>query len=129
MIKDFIDAHRETETEYRVEFFTDRDGGCSFPCDKEGNPQFDKMTDAAKENYKKCMQNPDKFPYCWNEVHKLTWSYTEPASGTCKCGTRIELYNQYHGACECPECGQWYNLFGQELVPPEYWMEDIEPDV
>jgi hypothetical protein len=24
----------------------------------------------------------------------------------------------------CEKCGQWYNLFGQALVDPEYWEDD-----
>lgn len=35
-----------------------------------------------------------------------------------------ELVNQYQGACPCPKCGQWYNLFGQELINPQYWEEE-----
>ena len=37
---------------------------------------------------------------------------------------KIEMYNAYMGACECPCCGQWYNLFGQSLIDPKYWYED-----
>lgn len=29
------------------------------------------------------------------------------------------------GACEWPTCGQWYNLFGQKLLPPDRWEEDF----
>ncbi|MDR0818763.1 MAG: hypothetical protein LBN43_04235 [Oscillospiraceae bacterium] len=46
------------------------------------------------------------------------------AVGVCRCGEHVELHDQYMGACECPKCGQWYNLIGDELVPPEYWEED-----
>ena len=31
------------------------------------------------------------------------------------------------GAFECA-CGQWYNMFGQELNPPEDWEEPLEED-
>lgn len=44
-----------------------------------------------------------------------------PATGVCKCGNRITLQNEYMGACECPYCGRWYNLFGQELNHPDTW--------
>jgi hypothetical protein len=27
------------------------------------------------------------------------------------------------GACQCENCGQWYNIFGQELIDPEYWED------
>ena len=36
----------------------------------------------------------------------------------------VELWDQYYGACQCPECGKWYNLFGQSLLPPDCWEED-----
>lgn len=49
--------------------------------------------------------------------------YREPNSGVCHCGHRIELYNEYLGACECPYCGQWWNIFGQELKPVEQWKD------
>ena len=34
-----------------------------------------------------------------------------------------KLFNQYLGACECPKCGQWYNLSGQELNPVNTWSQ------
>ena len=36
----------------------------------------------------------------------------------------VYLYDRYRAACQCPKCGRWYNLFGQELLPPEMWEED-----
>jgi hypothetical protein len=48
-----------------------------------------------------------------------------PAVGKCHCGEEIELNPRcaYYGGIECPECGQWYNLFGQELNPVETWSQ------
>jgi len=46
---------------------------------------------------------------------------------TCKnCGNKFILRDQYMGACDCPECGQWYNIFGQQLKNPKYWFDDEE---
>lgn len=28
------------------------------------------------------------------------------------------------GACQCPKCGKWYNIFGQALLDPEFWEDD-----
>lgn len=50
--------------------------------------------------------------------------YVENATALCSCGEIIELRNQHLGACECPNCGQWYNLFGQTLKNPRHWEED-----
>ena len=52
----------------------------------------------------------------------------DPPTGTCNCGHKIELYDRYLGACECPYCGQWWNLFGQELKNPEHWNDYGEMD-
>ena len=48
----------------------------------------------------------------------------ENAKALCSCGEIIELYDGYMGSCECPNCGQWYNMFGQTLIKPQYWEED-----
>ncbi len=45
----------------------------------------------------------------------------EPAVGICSCGEEVVLEDQYQGACSCGKCGQWYNIFGQSLMDPEYW--------
>lgn len=35
----------------------------------------------------------------------------------------IDLWDEYLGACECPNCGRWYNIMGQELNPPSTWRD------
>ena len=57
------------------------------------------------------------------EVKKISWRYKEYNSGICHCGKRIDLFNQYQGACECPYCGQWWNIWGQELKDVSEWKE------
>ena len=44
--------------------------------------------------------------------------------GRCKCGEKVVLMGLYMGACDCPSCGQWYNVSGQELKDPSEWEED-----
>lgn len=58
-----------------------------------------------------------------SEVVTETYSYTEPAEGRCSCGNIVHLTAQHLGACQCSKCGTWYNLFGQQLVAPEYWED------
>lgn len=128
MIKDYKAPWTETVTDYCLNFYSHSDGGYGFPCDEHGNVKKDDMQEIAVRNYEYCMANPDKFPYAWNEIEKRTRSYRNPASGTCHCGERINLYNDYMGACECPNCGQWYNLFGEELLPPKMWEENIDEE-
>lgn len=45
--------------------------------------------------------------------------------GKCDCGTEFPLIclpPLY--ACDCPECGKWYNTSGQELKNPNEWEID-----
>ena len=123
MLKDFIRAHREIQVHYELSFWNNaKGGGYGFPCDKEGNLIKDEMNGGYK-NYEYCMSHPEEFDV-FNKVKKIENSYREPASGTCVCGEKVFLQDEYMGACQCPNCGQWYNLFGQELLSPEEWEED-----
>ena len=122
MLKNFVPRERVTETEYRIAFYYENNCGCSFPCDENGN-LFPFNNEYAKANYENAMANPQDYPYCWNKLVKETHSYMENAHGTCECGTEVFLHDQYMGACDCPNCGRWYNLFGQELNPPSTWPD------
>lgn len=123
MIRDFKESYIEEQTEYNLLFYTDRCGGLAFPCDENGHVDLEKLHPAAQRNYVEAMAHPEFFPYAWNELEKRTHSYRNPASGTCNCGERIYLRNKYLGACACPNCGQWWNMFGQELNPVETWSK------
>ena len=43
-----------------------------------------------------------------------------------KCGCEFYLEDEYYGTCQCPNCGQWFNLFGQEVLAPSQY--DIDSD-
>ena len=122
MLENIIPRHSETMTEYRIEF-TDEDGnGLSFNATPDGKIIIDDDNEAAKANYAYAMEHPDEYAR-FNVFTSWKHNYTEPAKGTCKCGNTVILENQYCGACQCDNCGQWYNLFGQELISPEYWED------
>lgn len=124
MINNFKRGEYVTDTYYELRFFRDANGGFAFPCDAEGKMIVNENTNpAAIENYHWCLEHPEKFPYYFNKVISEEYSRREPNSGTCHCGQEMELVNEYMGACECPKCGQWYNLFGQELNNPMAWSE------
>lgn len=124
MLRNLVCGEYKTSVEYALEFFFDRNGGFSFPCDEYGNVLPLNSPEAA-ENLEWCRIHPEKFEFIEIRRHKQSWR--EPDSGTCYCGERVELVNEYCGACQCPRCGQWYNLFGQELLSPEEWeMDDDE---
>ena len=124
MINNFRPGELVEKTYYEVCFYYDSTGGFAFPCDKNGKMIVDTNTNpAAINNYNWCMENPEKFPYYFNHVNKHTRVWREPNTGTCHCGQQMELINEYLGACECPKCGQWYNLWGQELNNPSTWSD------
>ena len=99
----------------------DSGGGFTFPCNQHGEILRDEMPQTAIANYIRCMRdNRLTSPYI--RTHRNHW--VEPAIGKCVCGEQVLLENQYMGACQCPKCGQWYNIYGQSLIPPEYWEDD-----
>lgn len=50
--------------------------------------------------------------------------------GRCDCGTEFPLMSlsggRYAGTCSCPNCDQYYNIFGQKLKNPEEWDDEDE---
>lgn len=121
MLKNLVQSERKEEIHFNLEFGDSEGNGYSFPCDRAGNV-FPLEYQCARDNLKYCLDHPEEFEV-WNKVRREVRKYTEPAHGTCFCGREVYLWDQYYGACEC-ECGKWYNLFGQELLPPEQWESD-----
>lgn len=131
MLKNYTPSEWKEETYYELVFDDGRGNGLCFPCDEAGNilpapehPSIDHnaVDEARRRNRDSAMEHPEKYVR-FNKVIKQTHSYREPAYGLCECGAEFPMFNEYMGACECPGCGQWYNLFGQELLPPERWEE------
>ncbi len=122
MIRDYHPGEYVTAVDYELVFDDGCNNGFGFPCDESGHLPCD-LNATALKNYKWCMEHPERFSR-WNRVVCHKRRYRENASGVCECGERIELRNEFAGACECPKCGQWYNLFGQKLLPPEQWEEN-----
>lgn len=121
MIADFHPAEWKTSVWYELCFDDGRNNGLGFPCTEDGKPLIDGNA-AAQKNYKYALEHPEKYVR-YNKVVRHEQDYKENAWGVCKCGHGVELYNEYMGACECPSCGQWYNLFGQEVNAPETWPD------
>jgi len=121
MLTEYKRSEEKELVEYELVFDDGANNGYAFPCDKDGNLNED-MHPAAIENYNWCMSHMDQFARA-NKVIKISRRYREPSQGKCSCGEIVYLTNDYMGACQCPGCGQWYNLFGQELLPPEMWEE------
>ena len=109
MLKNMTAREHKTLISFSLVFDDGHNNGFGFPCDKEGNVK--NIHPEAAKNLAWCKEHPEAFVR-FNEVITIRQTYTEPAHGICKCGEVVILENQYHGACECPKCGQWYNLFG-----------------
>ena len=105
---------------YHIEFTDEYGNGFCFNADDNGNIIIE--NEVQRENYELALAHPEKFVH-YNELTKRVQHYTEPAHGICKCGQEIALQDEYMGACQCEKCGQWYNLFGQEVLDPEYWND------
>lgn len=115
-----IEGKTEHVVEYNLNFDIDSSGGYSFPCDENGNITED-MHPVAWENLKYCQEHPELYH---RYIHKREYDIKEPNTGICHCGEKFWLGNEYMGACSCPNCGRWYNIWGQELLPPDQWEED-----
>lgn len=124
MLKNYTPSEWKTETYYERVFDDGRGNGlCFSPCDENGNLlpwQDEAVNEARRKNLESALAHPEKYVR-FNKVIKQTHEYKEPAYGLCECGEEFPMFNEYMGACECPGCGKWYNLFGQELLPPDQW--------
>ena len=95
----------------------DGDSGYSFECTSDG-----KITDTDFNAYNRFIEDIyHDGEYEDGYVKKNEFIFTEAAEGICPhCGRTVILTDDYLGATSC-ECGQWFNIYGQELVKPEYW--------
>lgn len=125
MLKNIIRGERKTKVYYRLEFKVDDNGGFSFPCDKDG--LVIPGSKAVEESLVYCLAHPEEFKV-YNHVVRYVTHWREPDKGTCVCGNIVELRDDYYGAFECQKCGRWYNVFGDELLPPDQWDEDLTGD-
>lgn len=124
MLKIIKERERKEGIYYTYDFDRGDGSGFTFPCDENGNIEKEKMNEYGIFNYDYCLQHLEEFE--WKGVKKHPYSYTEDAIGQCDCGEKFEIWSQYMGACQCPKCGKWYNLFGQELLPPDQWDKDYD---
>lgn len=125
MLKNYIPSEYRTITTYKLVFDDGHNNGFSFPCTANGKLLYsEEENPAAYENLRYCFDHPEKFVR-FNKIIKYEYSIRDNAHGTCECGNEVELYDEYYGACQCEKCGKWYNLFGQELLPPECWGEEF----
>lgn len=121
MLKIIKERELKEETYYTLEFDYEDGCGFAFPCNKNGEVI---LNEYSKKSYDFCIKNKKNFISIRIIEHHN--SYWESAIGKCSCGEKVFLQDEYMGAFQCPKCGQWYNLFGQELLPPDQWEEDYD---
>lgn len=122
MLKNYVPPEWKTHEEYELCFDDGFNNGYGFPCDANGNV-LPLKCEAARKNLAYCREHPDEFVRA-GEILTYRIRYKEPAHGICTCGQDVPLTDEYCGACQCHICGRWYNLFGQELLPPDQWETD-----
>ena len=120
MLKKFIHGKTISTTCYELTFDDGQNNGYAFPCDKDGKLGI--LNPDAEDNLKYCLSHPEEFER-FNKVVTRKEKYKENPVAVCECGASFDMVSQYLGACECPKCGKWYNLFGQELLPPDQWED------
>jgi hypothetical protein len=91
--------------------------GLSFPCDKQGNPLLDEMSQFARKNLADCQSG--KINVTFQGIRDYSYTYQEPARGLCSCGRSVELV-RFTNTCDC---GFEYNSCGQLLAPRSQWEE------
>lgn len=94
--------------------------GYSFPCDEEGHILWEKCPSPETTQKSLAKAKAQDWTGKTGEVVTLV---TRNRYGICqRCGRRVYLggcgWAAYMGLVEC-ECGQWYNIFGQAIKPPD----------
>lgn len=121
MLKTYVPAHEEIIVEKTLEYLHEDGCGYSFELGNEGTPIF--SCQAARDNYELCEATREKFSWIGKKVRRRRVKIS--AVGICQCGAEVPLAGGYYGATEC-NCGRWYNVMGQEILPPKMWEEDLE---
>jgi len=110
---------REESYELTLDPINDDKPAYWFDCDKNGNVNIDELSPSRLAKYNELIHDPEYEAV----VTVISNSYTENAVAICECGNEIELYDEYLGACECPYCGEWHNMFGQHVTNPSCWSQ------
>ena len=115
------EREKELVVENEVNFYTKdtHEIVSVYPSNEYGVVLIGKMTQQAVTNWFKDLNNDSLY----HIKEKREYYITHPAIYKCDCGEEFELYNEYMGACSCPKCEKYFNLFGQALNNPETWRD------
>lgn len=115
-LKNLVERRWVEHVEYMLVFDDGHGNGYAFPCDADGN--LEELDGEGLKNLEYCKANPQSFARN-GKVERYRQRYVVYAQGDCPCGETVILRNQYGAACECPRCGRWYNMRGDEISSPE----------
>lgn len=114
---------RKARYEYRLTFHFrgNPNAGFGFPCDADGNLRWRDMPNAARINYRKCVEREHNVfgPH----VEALRSEYVEPGEMRCPCGTVHPFLFGEDVACDC---GLSFNSAGQEIRVTGFGWTDAE---
>lgn len=124
MLETIRESYTELIVEYNLSFKTDKYGGYSFPCDKDGNVVD--LNPTAMSNYQKCISR-EVVTICPPFVDYSERMYRHPHVCKCDCGDELEMECDSEGLVHC-HCGKCYNTAGQSIRPRSEWEERYEDD-
>lgn len=121
----------EEVKEYCLVYDDVHGSGYSFPCDEGGRILWEEFSskDAAEKSLAYCKAHLEMWTGKCGEIVAYVSHYRY---GICPhCGLRVYFWgagwSSSLGVSQC-DCGHWYNIFGQEMRPPEDW-EDVDEDL
>lgn len=124
MLETIKESYSEIIREYYLTFQTDRYGGYSFPCDKDGNVVD--LNPSAMANYQKCISG-DIATIQTPFVDYFDRVYRRPKVCKCDCGYKLEMECDSEGLVYC-HCGKCYNSSGASIRPRSEWEERYDDD-
>ena len=116
----------EVKTYYLT--YKDTDGhGDAFPCDQDGQILWGAVYDpeTTRKSLDFCQSHTDRWTGKNGEIVAFVY---HSRYGICpSCGHRVYFggsgWASHIGVGEC-DCERWYNIFGEEILPPEDWGDD-----
>ena len=110
---------------YLLTYEDDQGDGYAFPCNEEGHILWDDVysPETTRMSLAYCKAHQDRWTGRCGEVVTVVYRIRY---GICPaCGRRVYFGGSGWASSsrvEC-DCGKWYNLFGEEIIPPKYWEE------
>lgn len=94
--------------------------GFGFDCSADGVVDLSKLTECARENYRKCLTGTVDRKVVAPVIQTFDVKHVQERVGRCHCGRKITL-SRFTNTCAC---GRDYCMSGGELAPREQWGEE-----